>query len=209
MKYKVKALIFDFDLTLVESRPISAKARDYLFEKHNVRFDYAEESILWGRTYKINSIDAKQASDTKLSALEIEEMFIEQAAIYYQDTEIVAEETLKKLARAGIKLCIVSGNTKENINRVLNNPHNKEVNFSLVYETNSGHTKKERIIQCLDELNIDKDEAIYIGDHINDITSAKEAGVISCAVCTGFHTKDEFSELKFSTSPVCRQAEIF
>lgn len=192
MKYKVKALIFDFDLTLVDSRIVAAKAWGYLLDKYNIRSDNINENKLWGRTFKINALEAKEVSNTSLSAEEIERILIEQATIHYTDIKIVAKPLLKKWEESGIKLCIVSGNTESIIKKVINNRNNKDINFSLIYETNSGRSKAQGILDCLDKLGISKNEAMYVGDHINDVTAAKEAGVSSCAVCTGIHTKDEF-----------------
>lgn len=195
-KNKVKALIFDFDLTLVDSKGVAQQSREILFKEHNVDFSQFPESELWGSTFKANSQRAKQFSNTKLEAEEIEEILIRNCIKYYKDVKINAQDELIRWQESGINLCIVSGNTKEILEDVISNKHNCKIHFSAVYETNSGHSKAQRIIQCLNELGIDKHEAIYIGDHRNDVLAAKEAGIASCAVTTGFETKDDFLPYK-------------
>jgi putative hydrolase of HD superfamily len=192
MKYRVKALIFDFDLTLVDSKIVSKKVAEELLEKHNISFDAIPESELWGGTFKINSKKAKDFNETDLLAEEIEALSIQYCMKHHDNTCIQEQDTLKEWQKDGMQLCIVSGNTKEIIESVLNNKHNNSIKFSAVYETNSGHSKAVRIQECINKLGIKDTEAIYIGDHVNDILAAKEAGVISCAITTGFHSRDEY-----------------
>jgi HAD superfamily hydrolase (TIGR01549 family) len=191
-KSDIKLLIFDFDLTLVDSKGVAIEARKILFEEHGVSFAGIPESELWGHTFKINSVKAKNISKTNLSAEEIEEILIENCAKNYHGVPLNSKKTLKEWQDKGIKMCIVSGNTKELIDGVLEDDCNKEINFVYVFETNSGCTKAQRLLECIKKIGCEKSEAIYVGDHINDILAAKESGVASCAVTTGFHTKDDF-----------------
>lgn len=195
-KNKIKALIFDFDLTLVDSKEGSRESRQGLHKKHGITFGNIPESELWGGTFKINSFKAKEISETSLSAEEIEELLINDSLKYYKDIHLEAHKLLREWQERGLKLCIVSGNTKGTIEDVLSNQYNRDIKFSAVYETNSGHTKANRILECIANLEIDKSETIYIGDHTNDILAAKEAGVASCAVTTGFETREALSLLK-------------
>ncbi len=188
----IKALIFDFDLTLIDSKDISRKARKELRDLHNISFGDIPESELWGATFKINSHKAKKINETPLSAEEIEYLLIDNCTRHYKDVSLESRNLLKEWQENNIKLCIVSGNTKEIIDDVIKNKNNCDIQFSAVYETNSGHSKAQRIIQCINELGVNKSEAMYIGDHVNDVLAAKESGVSSCAVTTGFASREEF-----------------
>ena len=46
------------------------------------------------------------------------------------------------------------------------------------------------------KLNINPESALYIGDTIHDIRSAKKTGVHSAGICTGYHTKEMLEKEK-------------
>jgi phosphoglycolate phosphatase-like HAD superfamily hydrolase/8-oxo-dGTP pyrophosphatase MutT (NUDIX family) len=53
--------------------------------------------------------------------------------------------------------------------------------------------KRKVVLHLLAEHNLNADETIFIGDMVHDIETARHAGVVSCAVLTGY---DSLSKLK-------------
>lgn len=99
---------------------------------------------------------------------------------------------LRKLHEEGIGMHIASSNSEESIRIFLKN-NNLEY-FGLI-KGSSGILGKKRIIgKILKEENIEPEEAIYVGDEIRDIDSARKAGVRSAAVTWGFNNKKALEE---------------
>ena len=188
---EIKALIFDFDLTLVDSRSIGTLARKDLFDNHGVSSARLSEADIWGGTFKKFSEKVKSFNETSLSVSQIEELIIAYATSHYLSSQIKSKDLLMTWQKR-YPLAIVSGNTEEVIKKVLDNECNKGLEFNPILETNSGQRKSDRLAECLKLLHVNPGEALYIGDHLKDVQAAREAGVISVAVCTGLHTKEDF-----------------
>jgi HAD superfamily hydrolase (TIGR01549 family) len=146
-----------------------------------------------GGTFKTNARKIKGFNSTDLTAEEIEDLMIKYAMTHYVDLKVCSQELLKKWHEMGLVLGIISGNTKEVIEQVLNNDLNNEVDFfEPIYETNSGRSKAGCLIDFTNRFKLSNDEVVYIGDHTNDIVAAKEAGVGSIAVLSGLLKREDF-----------------
>lgn len=193
----LKLLIFDFDLTLIDSFKVMNRVRDELSRNHNLSYKRISEHEAWGSTVIGNARMLKERNpETNLSPEEIEKLIIDYSTKHFQEAALNCPDLLRKWIKQGKKFAIVSGNTKEGIKKVINSPCNAGIIFDPVLITNATYDKTQRIQECLKHYNFKESDTIYIGDHLNDIVAAKKAGVYSCAACTGFHTKDDFDELK-------------
>jgi len=54
--------------------------------------------------------------------------------------------------------------------------------------------KVELIAESLRDLQVTRFDAIYIGDTVNDMRLAKQAGVATAAVAWGYHTADRLAK---------------
>lgn len=192
-KIKVKAIIFDYDLTLADTRDNYARARQDLTDFHDISFENIDQKVLWGGNPRMIARAIKEANSDNQEADKFEDLLIKYTLKHCSEAVILHQDFLKRLRTVGIKLGIVTGNLEEAINEVLKNPQNSGVKFDLVSGQVKGIEKKkpEMIKGILDKWNIDPSESIYVGDHVNDIIAAKEAGTMSCAVATGLHSEEE------------------
>jgi len=98
-------------------------------------------------------------------------------------------DVLHRLAAGGIQLAIVSSNSRENVERVL-----EAENASLVAHFACGVSlfgKAARLRQVLRQCSVPSSQAIYIGDEVRDGEAAAKAGMAFGAVTWGQH-REEF-----------------
>ncbi|MFA7253065.1 MAG: HAD family hydrolase [Patescibacteria group bacterium] len=193
----VKAVIFDFDLTLIDSFDIFKKVRIDLDKKHNLKFQGISEEQAWGSSVAGNArLMVQNNPDTTLSWQEVEKLTIEYMTKHFADVEIIAQNFITSLRQNGKILGIVTGNNTGVIQNVLENGHNDRLEFDFVCHSDTEQTKEQLLFDCIEKYNVLKDEIIYVGDHANDIKAAKKAGILSAAVATGLQSKEFLAALK-------------
>lgn len=96
---------------------------------------------------------------------------------------------LRELYTHGIKVCILSTNSKESIHAFLKTKKLDSIVDKVVGDIRVMGKSKEvkRLVQSYD---CGLGEFIYIGDEVRDIQAAQRAGVLSMAVTWGFNTKE-------------------
>ena len=190
-KNNIKLLIFDFDFTLVDSMKAMLLVRKDLREIHVLSMDDKPEKIIWGSNIYQNALWLKEWNHSPLSVSEIADLITKYVNIYYPELEIIYPELFLGWMKDGKLLAVVSSCSDEALKKTFANTANKEIRFELVLQSDKNIDKSHCIEKCLKELKIDKDEAIYVGDHINDILAAKKAGVLSCGITTGWCDREE------------------
>jgi phosphoglycolate phosphatase len=94
-------------------------------------------------------------------------------------------EVLQRLTQAGIKVAVVSTNSRENVEGVLG-----ALNASLISHFGCGVSmfgKAARLRQTIRSCGVASSGAIYIGDEVRDAEAARAAGVAFGAVVWGQH----------------------
>ncbi|HAE42438.1 MAG TPA: hypothetical protein DCG34_05890, partial [Clostridiales bacterium] len=103
------------------------------------------------------------------------------------------EAVMLKLQENGITLGILTSNSKKNVNKFIDK-HQLNM-FSFV--ENSGMFGKERVFkQILRRYGINKEEVLYVGDEIRDITATKNIGIDIASVDWGYNTRDGLEDHK-------------
>lgn len=197
MKYKL--VLFDFDMTLIDSLAIGQKAMKELQEKYDLNTEKITMTEIFGRTFEENAKHIAELNDNKLTWQEIMKLNISQVYKEYLDSEIVDIKTIQEIKKAGIKIGIISNSESNIIRACLANEKNKELEFDLVLGFNDkkvGETKGNLIQKAMKQLGFSEHETIYVGDHFNDILAAKKANVKCVAITTGLNKKEELAEYK-------------
>ncbi len=96
-------------------------------------------------------------------------------------------KALLSLKNRNNKLFILTSNSEENVKIFLK--ENKIEVFDAVFSGSSLFGKAFHINKLLDEYNIDKTTAVYVGDETRDIEASKEAGIPIISVAWGYNTK--------------------
>lgn len=95
--------------------------------------------------------------------------------------------TLLKLHQKGLKLGILTTNTKSNVENFLSK---QKINyFDFIYSESGLFDKGKLISKALKENGLKTNETVYVGDEDRDILAAKEAGIKSVAVTWGLNSK--------------------
>jgi phosphoglycolate phosphatase len=192
-----KAIVFDFDLTLVDSRAGIASCHAYAM-----------------RELALPEADRKGAEATAMIGLPAQTVFAtlfpgsDQAEAYvslYQvradeimtaSTSLLpgARETIEALLAESVRLGIVSTKLRARIEEFLQ----REGLFSS-FETIIGpedvpsyKPEPEGLILALERLGVTAPEALYVGDTLIDAETARRAGVPFVAVLSGFVREEEF-----------------
>jgi pyrophosphatase PpaX len=180
-----RAVIFDWDGTLVDSAEATYRSYVSLFSHFGIRFDrrrFAETySPAWQRTYR---------------ALGLREEHWPEAdrrwrTYYSAETNALlpgVHSALERLATAGLRLGIVSSGERQ---RVVAELADLEVArfFEVVVCGDDLQFKKPRpepLERAIRELAVRPEDAAYVGDSPEDVEMTKAAGAFAIAIPGGF-----------------------
>ncbi|MCK5149318.1 HAD family hydrolase [Candidatus Pacearchaeota archaeon] len=189
----IEAIIFDFDMTLVNFLDVGNKAIEDLRNKHGLFIGMTEKEI-WGTPHIPLMKNVAEMNQNKYSWEEISEWNKNSMHHYYKECNINDLDELIEIKEKGIYFGIVSNNSKEVINEVLNKNGNDKLKFGDIFgneDFKNYHSKSEIIQLIVEKYDFNKNKVMYVGDSEGDVIAAKEAGVISVAVVSGLHTYDE------------------
>ncbi|WP_042220652.1 HAD family hydrolase [Oceanobacillus manasiensis] len=196
----MKAILFDFDGTLANTLPVAYYAFQQVFHMYDGKeltdedvrnmFGPPEPEIIRGN---LQHTDKEKAVDR---FLEIYEQHHE--ALVKPDQEIT--DMIKTLKERGYKLAIITGKSRASLGISLKALEMNEGWFdSIVTGDDVGNAKPhpEGILNTLRDLNIEKSEAMFIGDSNADIEAGKRADVFTI----GVQWLPEFQTSEFTGEP--------
>ena len=181
----IKTILFDLDGTLIDTPPVIIETFKELFETYikDVKLtDEMYESFLGQSLYVtfMQYVDQARVSELVDIYRDVSEKKLEHTLRAYP----YAQSTLKAIKKKKIPIGIVTSKLK-----TVALSHLKKVglddfiDYIIGYEDVEHHKPDpEPLLKALTYFNAKPDEAIYIGDHENDIKAAKKAGMMSCAV---------------------------
>lgn len=189
-----QAIIFDMDGTLVDSFSFFLGALNQLAKK-----------------YKFKSVELHEVEQYKhLSPKEImKEMNVSRWKLPWiakdfirlmkeRDQDVYMFEGMRdhliELHKRGYTLAIITSNSKENCQSILG----KELCelFSHIDGGSSIFGKAKRIKRVLNILNLNKEQAIYVGDQTTDGEAAHKAGIDFAAVGWGYTSAEKLKTIQ-------------
>lgn len=190
-------VIFDVDGTILDTEEAILKSLQRTL-KEEVSLEYKKEELMFAL-----GIPGKEALK-RLNVLDIERIlsiwsdvmlsFMDDIKVFEQ-----IEEVVKQLVSKQIKLGIVTSKT----NLEMTNEFEKYgLNAYFSEIITASHTEKhkphpEPLLACLENLAVDRKNAIYIGDSIYDLKCAKSAGVKFALALWGSKTRKGFEEADY------------
>ncbi len=193
-----KALLLDFDYTLVDSSKGIVMCSQYAFDQ--MGFKVSDETIHQSIGHTLpGTYRAITGDDDLQGALMYEKHFLSQQDEFMTANTILLDEAKAFIEQAktlGLDLAIVSTKRKKPINELLRRErldhHFEFIIDSEIVSQHKPHPEGTHI--ALDRLSIDPHHALFIGDSIFDAGAAQNAEVDFAAVLTGKTTKEDFSD---------------
>jgi phosphoglycolate phosphatase len=175
--------IFDFDGTLANSYPFFAQTFDALADRYRFRRLGAEELPSLRQRHPRDVMKHVGMSSWKLPF--VARSFVRlmrKSASSIAPFDGVAE-VLGFLAASGVRLAILTSNSRENVSTILGP---RTAQFERIECGSSIFGKARRLRAILRTSGVPADEAIYIGDQLADLDAAREAGIAFGAVAWGY-----------------------
>jgi putative hydrolase of the HAD superfamily len=185
---KTKALLIDFDGTLVDYKKAADKALERLFQMHKLpnevleagKNDYEKiNTSLWREFEKMKEIYALEDSPKEVDE-EYLSYLIENTTLDPKSLSL-----LKKVKNRGIDLFIVSNGIHYVQEQRIKKTDLLEVVDGYVTSEQVGKPKphKQIFIHALDKLQVTKEQAFMIGDSYEaDIVGSYNVGIKSCLI---------------------------
>jgi phosphoglycolate phosphatase len=189
------AVIFDFDLTLADSRPGFIASHRYAAEQLGVPAPTPEAIARAIGTPLEHIVPVMFPKMTEACVEEYIRAYRVKADEVMADlTEVLpgARETLNTLHNAGLRLALVSQKLRHLIEEVLDREGMK---FEVVLGGQDVPDFKPApggLLLALERLGVEADDAIYVGDTTIDAAAAANAGLRFVGVLTGVTTREEF-----------------
>ena len=142
---RLRALIFDMDGVLIDSRSLHVKAWDIFLRRHRVEFD--SEVLMKEYFGRSNSEILKASLPAELAGRDLEKLAQEKESVFRE----IAERELKPLAglmeflkyarRAGLRMCVASSAPRENVEFVARHLGIGDYFQTLIYDSCAPHAK--------------------------------------------------------------------
>jgi HAD superfamily hydrolase (TIGR01549 family) len=182
----MKLILFDLDGTLIQSTDIILSVFEQMISKYFPKVELEQKTLTSFLGQTLHQTFGMYTSDANL----IEDIIKD----YREQTELELHKGLKSYPHAKETIAyfrsknISVGVVTSKMNKVANS-HLKLVGLDHLIDHLVGHDDvinhkphKEPIEKALAYFDVEPEDAIYVGDHENDIISAKNANVLTCAV---------------------------
>ncbi|MGE0056835.1 MAG: HAD family hydrolase [Dehalococcoidia bacterium] len=192
-----RAVVFDFDLTLVDSRAGIAACHAYAMRElalPNADALVAEATTMIG--LPVHQVFARLFPESELVDEYARLYFVRAEEIMTASTSLLpgARETVEELRRRSVRLSIVSTKLRARVEEFLRR-EGLLSSFDAVIGPEDVPTYKpepEGLLLALERLGVEKSDALYVGDTLIDAETARRAGVAFIAVLSGFVPKEQF-----------------
>jgi phosphoglycolate phosphatase len=189
-----KAVIFDFDGTLGDTHDVSYEVYGIMAKRHGYKQLTIQEldelkSISIRKRLKSQNVPLLQVPKMMTESLHLYGELVEKAP-FFKGMDLLVSE----LSRKGTDVAIVSSNSVANIEKFLL-VHGFE-DFSHIQGRASIFGKSFAIRKMIRKLKLKKDQAIYVGDEVRDVTACKKLGIKVVAVTWGYDGKELLEKAK-------------
>jgi HAD superfamily hydrolase (TIGR01549 family) len=191
---KIKAIFFDFDMTLVNSMPTAKASYKALSEASGIPMTKKGFKNYIGRRFS-TSMDFFSKNKVELRK-KMTKIYVNSHIENFKNLTAYGLRALNYLRKNKIKIVIISRNKKEILEKetkILKIPYDLILSDS---DMKHGEEKHQIMLRILKKLNLKRDEVYYVGDHINDIIEANKAKIKIVSVTTGVYSMKELKRLK-------------
>ena len=193
----IKLCVFDLDGTLIDSIKDLSISTNYALTKNGFKEQKLEDfPYLVGDGVQVLMERSLGNQYTEEAAKLVLADFMEYYGVHYADFTLPCEgttELLGNLIYQGIMLAVLSNKSDPFTKKIVNELF-PDVNFPIVLGKREEFPRKpdpSSLAHILQELGIEKDEAIFVGDSDVDIHTAHNAGIKAIGVSWGFRDNPE------------------
>lgn len=185
----LRAVLFDWDGTLVDSAELSYRCYVAVFERFGVPFDRAAfertYSPDWYRTYRTLGLD--ECHWPEADRLWQTHYATDSAALLPG-----AAACLERLGRAGLALAVVTSGERERVEREQAALGLAGTFAVMVCGGETPHRKPhpEPLLVALERLGMPSAKSVYVGDSPEDVEMARAAGVFTIGIPGGFPNRE-------------------
>jgi pyrophosphatase PpaX len=189
MGARLKAVLFDWDGTLVNTAEASFRCYVKLFGSYGIAFDrdafQRTYSPNWHLTYSALGLAEERWAEADSRWL-----------THYCEEEVVliegAREALLRVRDAGLRGGLVTSGDRVRVRRELADLGVAELFEVLVCAEDTAKRKPhpEPLLLALEKLRLGADEVVYVGDSPEDIQMAQAAGVRTAGIPGGFPNRE-------------------
>lgn len=180
-----RAVLFDWDGTLVDSAEASFRCYVSVFESFGIPFDRAAFAATyspnWHHTYLSLGLPRERWA-------EADALWCDAYAQHANPLVPGALAALRRLREAGLVLAVVTSGERERVSRELDLLGVAGLFSATVYGEEASHRKPhpEPLLLGLERLSVPAARAAYVGDSPEDVEMARAAGVYAVAIPGGF-----------------------
>lgn len=201
MKDNIKAIIFDSDGTLLDTRQLIFEGYKRILENNNLSH-LANDHYIRQRLGKPTLETCEQliaGHKTKITAKELASQLddVQESILHYIKPYPHTRELLERWKNNGVKLCLFSSGYNYMIDRnftAAGIPDVREL-FDAIVTADDGLPLKPEpnaITELLDKVGVEASNAVVVGDHSYDIIAAKRAEVgLKVGILHGVGTQHE------------------
>lgn len=192
MKYKY--VFFDFDGTLADTEEVNFVIYQKLAEKYNLRNITLDEL---GHLKKMSAKEMMEYIELKKRYLPF--MLKRGKKLLTQDIRNVnlckpdIFDTIKKIKELGVKVAIITTNSKVNVRMFL---EEHEADYFDFISSSSMFGKESKMKKIIKKEKLQNSEVLYVGDEIRDIYAANRAGIDIASVGWGYNTVESLKKNK-------------
>jgi HAD superfamily hydrolase (TIGR01509 family) len=192
---RLRAVLFDWDGTLVDSAELSYRIYEELFGSFGLRFDRrafaASYSPDWYRTFAAVGLPRERWPEADARWL----------ALYAREAVALlpgAREALARASGAGLALALVTSGSRDRVRRDLERLGVEPFFGEVVCGEDARHRKPhpDGLLLALGRLGVAPVEAAYLGDSPEDVAMARAAGSVSVGIPGGFPNRDQLREAR-------------
>lgn len=181
---RINYIVFDFDGTIADTIDLALNIYDRIAPDYGCR-PVGEADRIKLRTRKLQDL-LEEFGISRMKLVLIVLRIRKEMGKRIPELRPVKhiEESLQEMKNMGLKLGILTSNSKGNVNMFLekNNLFDK---IDFIYSGKSLFGKDRVMAQMFDHEGISREEAIYVGDEIRDMEASLKAGIPFIAVTWG------------------------
>jgi beta-phosphoglucomutase len=178
---RIRALIYDFDDTIVESERINDWLfSDFLRREHGIDLSAEEQDLLYGYSWRGVFAWLRAHRGLRPTMEEVWDRFLDVKRAFLQGKTLRVASGLERMLALPVPQAIVSGSTREEILMMLENIHMTEdaVDFILCEEDGgAGKPDPEGFLRALARIGVPAGETLAFEDSPAGIESARRAGI--------------------------------